>query len=359
MNRLFRIATSPHVTSPNSVTRVMMTVFLALIPGIATYIWLFGWGIVINILLAVLVALVCEGAMLRLRGRPLKPFLSDGSAVVTATLLALTIPPLSPWWITLIGVAFAIIVGKHLYGGLGYNPFNPAMLGYVLLLVSFPREMTSWLPVISFSQHPLDLGQSLSYILHGHLPPGLTIDALSEATPLDSLKNNLRQGNTVTEIRAQLGLDDTTSRMLSIIPIFGMFGGKGWEWVNFAYLFGGLFLIWRRVIGWQIPVAMLVGLSGMALIFYGVNGNAYVSPMFHLFSGATMLGAFFIATDPVTAATSVQGRLVYGAGIGVLVYIIREWGGYPDAVAFSVLLMNMTVPLIDARFKPRVFGHLK
>jgi len=243
--------------------------------------------------------------------------------------------------------------------GWAINPFNPAMLGYVLLLVSFPREMTSWLPVISFSQHPLDFIQSLNYILQGHLPSGLTIDALSEATPLDSLKNHLRQGNTVTEIRAQLGLDDTTSRMLSLIPIFGMYGGKGWEWVNFGYLLGGLFLIWRRIIGWQIPVAMLVGLSGMALIFYGINGNAYVSPLFHLFSGATMLGAFFIATDPVTAATSVQGRIVYGAGIGMLIYIIREWGGYPDAVAFSVLLMNMTVPLIDAHFKPRVFGHLK
>ncbi len=337
----------------------MMTVLAALIPGIATYVWFFGWGVLINILFAIFVALSAEALMLRLRGRPLRPFVGDGSAVVTATLLALTIPPLSPWWITFLGVIFAIVVGKHLYGGLGYNPFNPAMLGYVMLLVSFPMEMTSWLPVLSFSPHALDFSQSVQFIFQGHLPPGVSFDALTEATPLDSLKNHLRQGNTVTEIRAQLGLDDTTSRILSIIPIFGVFGGKGWEWVNLAYLLGGVFLLWRRIIGWQIPVAMLGAMMMMALVFFVADDGVYVSPLFHLFSGATMLGAFFIATDPVTAATSNPGRLVYGAGIGVLVYVIREWGGYPDAVAFAVLLMNMTVPLIDTYFKPRVFGHGK
>ncbi len=335
----------------------MVTVLLALIPGLAAYTWFFGWGLVINMAIAVSTALICEAAMLKLRGRPLGPFLTDGSAAVTGVLLAMTLPPMSPWWITVLGVFFAIVVAKQLYGGLGYNPFNPAMLGYVMLLVSFPREMTSWLPVIAFSAQPLGFIDTFSYIFSGHLPAGLTFDALTEATPLDSLKNHLGQGNTVVEIRAQLGLDDQTSHMLSIIPIFGWFGGKGWEWVNAGYLLGGLILIGRRIISWHIPLAMIGSLALLSFVFYAFDGAHHASPLFHMFSGAIMLGAFFIATDPVTAATSNPGRLLYGVGIGVLVYIIRQWGGYPDAVAFAVLLMNMTVPLIDTHFKPRVFGH--
>ncbi len=350
-------ATSPHVHSGNTVRRVMLTVLLALLPGLAAYTWFFGWGLLVNIVFAIVLALLSEAIVLKLRRRPLWPFLSDGSALVTATLLAMTLPPLSPWWITALGVCFAIVVAKHLYGGLGYNPFNPAMLGYVMLLVSFPREMTSWLPVASFSPHPLGLFETLSFIFGGHLPAGLSFDVLTEATPLDSLKNHLGQGNTVMEIRAQLGLDDQTSHMLSIIPIFGWFGGKGWEWVNAGFLLGGLYLIWRRVISWHIPVAMLGSLAVIAFVFYIIDPAHHASPLFHLFTGAAMLGAFFIATDPVTAATSRPGRLVYGAGIGLLVYIIRQWGGYPDAIAFAVLLMNMTVPIIDSHFKPRVFGH--
>ncbi len=352
-----RPLSSPHIHAPVSVTKVMLQVLLAMVPGLAAYIWFFGWGIVINILIASTVALGCEAAMLALRGRPLMPFLSDGSALVTAVLLAFAIPPLAPWWVTGIGSAFAIVVAKHLYGGLGYNPFNPAMVGYVVLLISFPREMTSWIPPLDFSAYQLSFTETARYLFSGHLPNGVTIDALTEATPLDTLKTNLGLGNTVPEIRAQLGLDEETSRLLSVIPIFGILGGKGWEWIGGGFLLGGLWLIHRRIIGWHIPLGMLGALAIMALLFYGIEPDRYASPLFHLFSGATMLGAFFIATDPVTAATSPPGRLVYGAGIGILVYIIRTWGGYPDSVAFSVLLMNMVVPLIDLRFKPRVFGH--
>ncbi|MCC6301753.1 MAG: electron transport complex subunit RsxD [Gammaproteobacteria bacterium] len=349
--------TSPHVQAPVSVTTVMLQVLLALIPGLIAYVWFFGWGVVINIGIAVVAALIAETVMLRIRKQPVGQYLWDLSAVVTAVLLALALPPLSPWWITVIGVFFAIVVAKQLYGGLGYNPFNPAMVGYVVLLVSFPVEMTSWLPISDFRSYDLGFAESAAFIFGGHLPAGITFDALTEASPLDTLKNNLGQGNTVSEIRAQLGLDDVTSLLLSVTPIFGMIGGKGWEWVNAGFLLGGLWLIYRKIIGWQIPVAMLASLALISGLFNAYNPEHYATPLFHLFSGAVMLGAFFIATDPVTAAASGPGRLIYGVGIGLLIYIIRAWGGYPDSIAFAVLLMNMAVPLIDDHFKPRVFGH--
>lgn len=349
--------TSPHNRIPDSVTRVMLRVIYALIPGLAAYVWFFGWGVMINILLAIVVAVICEAAVLSARKSPITPFITDGSAIVTATLLALAIPPLAPWWVTLIGTAFAIIVAKHLYGGLGYNPFNPAMVGYVMLLISFPKEMTIWLPPIATSEAHLGFLDTLAFIFTYQLPTGITFDALTEATPLDSLKTHIGLGNTVAEIREQLGIDSESSEILSVSPIFGHLGGLGWEWIGGGFLLGGLWLIYKKVISWHIPAAMLGSLSVIALLFYLFNSDQYASPLFHLFSGATMLGAFFIATDPVTASTTPRGRLVYGIGIGILTYVIRTWGGYPDAIAFAVLLMNMTVPVIDYYFKPRVFGH--
>ena len=349
--------TSPHNRTPDSITRVMLRVIYALIPGLAAYVWFFGWAVVINIILAIIVALICEAAVLSARKFPVRPFITDGSAVVTAVLLALAIPPLAPWWVTLTGTAFAIIIAKHLYGGLGYNPFNPAMIGYVVLLISFPREMTLWLPPISMSEYHLGFTDSLIFISTHQLPAGISFDALTEATPLDSLRTHLDLGNTVGEIKEQLGLNTETRDILSVSPIFGYLGGIGWEWIGGGFLLGGCWLIYKRVISWHIPTAMLGSLTAVALVFYLINPDQYASPLFHLFSGAAMLGAFFIATDPVTASASPQGRLVYGAGIGTLTYVIRTWGGYPDAVAFGVLMMNMAVPVIDYYFKPRVFGH--
>ncbi|MFQ5469179.1 MAG: electron transport complex subunit RsxD [Gammaproteobacteria bacterium] len=353
----FFTPSSPHIQRPESVTTVMLRVIYALTPGIAAYVWYFGWGIVINILLACIVALICESSVLTLRRKPVLPFLTDGSAIVTAMLLALALPPLSPWWLVTIGVAFAIIIAKHLYGGLGYNPFNPAMIGYVVLLVSFPLEMTNWIaPQI---HHEFDLGflDSVIFVLTNQLPANISFDALSEATPLDALKTNIGLGNTVEEIRAQLGMSAEISELLSITPIFGKIGGIGWEWVSGGFLLGGLWLLYKRVIQWQIPISMLGALSLISLIFFIINPDQYASPIFHLFSGAAILGAFFIATDPVTAATSPPARIIYGAGIGVLTYVIRTWGGYPDGIAFAVLLMNMTSPTLDYYFRPRVFGH--
>jgi electron transport complex protein RnfD len=283
--------------------------------------------------------------MLRARGREARSAWRDGSALVTAALLAFALPPLAPWWIPAVGATAAMVLGKHLYGGLGRNLFNPAMVGYVVLLVSFPLEMTQWIPprMGDLDYQRLELGATLAYSLTGSLPADLTIDALTRATPLDLVREGLSAMRTFPEIRGG--------------PLFGDFGGRGWEWISNFIAAGGLYLLYAGVIRWQIPMSVLGGLLAPATLAYALDPSRYPSPAFHLFSGAAMLGAFFIATDPVSAAASDRGRLVYGAGIGVLTYAIRTWGGYPDGIAFAVLLMNAAVPLIDRYTRPRVFGH--
>ncbi|QKT02770.1 electron transport complex subunit RsxD [Ectothiorhodospiraceae bacterium 2226] len=333
---------SPHVRGPLSVNVVMLRVLYTLVPGVAAYVWFFGWGVVINISIAVVAALASEALMLRLRGRPLMPHLTDGSAIVTGVLLALALPPLLPWWMTAVGAAFGIIVAKQLYGGLGYNVFNPAMVGYAMLLISFPREMTQWLPPETIAATFPDFWDSLRYAFTG-VPPA-PIDAITMATPLDHIKTELGLNRTITEIKAGN-------------PLIGEVGGVGWEVVNLAFLAGGVWLMLRRVISWHIPVAMLGTLGALATVFYLTNPDANASPLFHLFSGAAILGAFFIATDPVSAATTPRGRLIFGAGVGALTFVIRVFGGYPDGVAFAVLLMNMAAPTIDYYTQPRAFGH--
>ncbi|MGD8407886.1 MAG: electron transport complex subunit RsxD [Thiohalophilus sp.] len=333
---------SPHQHTGNRVNRIMLAVIYALIPGVLVSIEFFGWGVLINIILAIVTAVAAEALMLRLRKRPIMPFLFDGSAVVTAILLGVALPSLAPWWLPVFGAAFALIVAKHLYGGLGYNPFNPAMVGYAMLLIAFPREMTLWL---SPEGHGLSFIEGLRYSFLEQLPLGKTLDGLTAATPLDAVKTQLAQNLTLSEIYQQGN------------QLFGMLSGLGWEWINLLFMLGGLVLLYMRIISWHIPVAMLGTLFLISGLFHLNDPDAFTSPLFHLFSGATMLGAFFIATDPVTAATTNRGRIIYGIGIGLLLYIIRTWGGYPDAVAFAVLLMNMAVPTIDYYTRPRVFGE--
>ncbi len=339
----FKTVTSPHNTPAHDVGRVMRSVLYALVPGTLAATWYFGWGVLINILIAVAFALAFETGMLLIRKRPLKPFLTDYSAVLTAWLLALALPPLSPWWLTAIGLFFAIVVAKQLYGGLGYNPFNPAMVGYVVLLISFPKEMTLWLPPSMLAEFRFSFLDAAGIIFSGALPGGLSWDALTMATPLDTMKTQLGLNQTIGEIRQS--------------PLFGDFSGRGWEWIANWYAIGGFWLLYRRVIRWQIPVAMLLSLSVIATLFFLIDPDNHASPGFHVFSGGAILGAFFIATDPVSASTTPTGRLIYGAGIGILTYVIRTWGGYPDGVAFAVLLMNMAAPTIDYYTKPRVFGE--
>jgi len=333
---------SPFLSGTSRVTLHMLQLLLALVPAVITIVYFFGPSVLITMSLAIVTALLAEALMLKLRDRPLKPFLTDGSAIVTAVLLAIALPPLAPWWLTVVGVVFAIVFAKHLYGGLGYNPFNPAMVAYVLLLISFPLEMTTWLPVASLSENPLDFAGAFQVIFNGQLASGLSFDTISGATPLDAMKT-------------QIGLLIHPS-FISDQALFSIFAGKGWEWINIWFALGGAYLIYRRVISWHIPVAMLLSLITISLITWLIAPETTASPLFHLLSGGTMLGAFFIATDPVTAATTIKGRIVFGAGVGLLTYIIRVWGGYPDGVAFAVLIMNMLVPLIDYYTQPKVYG---
>ncbi|PAU88960.1 electron transport complex subunit RsxD [Pseudomonas sp. WN033] len=340
--------TSPHAKGNNKTQTLMLWVLAATLPGVAVMTWLFGWGTLINIVLASSFALACEALILALRKRPVGFFLSDGSALVTAWLLALALPPLAPWWLVLIATSFAIVFGKQLYGGLGQNPFNPAMLGYVVVLISFPVEMTSWPAWRGIEQVMPDISASLGLLealQRVFMPASLAIDGWTLATPLDVVKNN--NSLTMDELRQAQ-------------PIFGAMAGYGWEWVSLAYLAGGAFLIYKKVFSWHAPVGMLGALAIMSLLFWGGSGSdSNGSPLFHLLSGATMLGAFFIITDPVSGATSKFGRLIFGAGVGILVYVIRAWGGYPDAVAFAVLLMNLAAPTIDYYTTPRTYGHRK
>ncbi|WP_192954836.1 electron transport complex subunit RsxD [Gallaecimonas mangrovi] len=343
------IASSPHTHKRRSTGQVMRLVAYATVPGIIALTLFFGYGVLINLVLCSAATLLTEALILILRRKSLWQ-LTDSSALLTAILLALALPPTAPWWLLVIGSVFAILVAKQLYGGIGQNLFNPAMAAYVLLLVSFPVQMTNWLPPKSLAEHVPSFADSLSLTLSGYTKDGfaahqlsISPDGVSQATPLDTLKTDIKNGKTTTEVMQT--------------PLFASFGGLGWNWVNVGFLVGGLFLLWRGVISWQIPAGVLGGLFVCALIGYAIHPDTNGSPLFHVFSGAAMFGAFFIATDPVTAATSPKGRLIFGLMIGVLTYFIRVFGGYPDAIAFSVLLANMAAPLLDNYTRPSSFGE--
>lgn len=332
-------STSPYLLKSASVTRVMSFVCLALLPGIACYAWLIGPAILIQLAIATVAALAAEALLLKLRGKPLLPFLSDGSAVVTAWLIALTFPPLSPWWLVVVGVLFAIVIAKHLYGGLGQNPFNPAMIAFAVCIVSFPALMSQW-PGQSLHQ---SLGEQAGIIFG----LGSRLDALSVATPLDALK---------TALHVSDGAAISVSKLLQNQEIFGTFAGRGWEWIAAAYLLGGLWLWYTGIITWQVPLAFIAALTVISGALWLYNPDQFAGPLFHLFSGSAMLGAFFIATDPVSGCTTPRGKLIFGAGVGLLAYLIRVFGGYPDGIAFAVLLMNIAAPLIDHFTQPPIFG---
>ena len=337
--------TAPHARPLVSVPVIMRRVLYALLPAAICHTWFFGSGLLVNFALTAVAALLTEATVLRLRGRSTRYAIRDCSALVTAALLSFALPPFVPFWIPLLGGAIAITLAKQLYGGLGKNLFNPAMVGYVFLLLSFPVEMTQWLPprMGDIDYQRLGLGQHVNYVFTGRLPLDLGVDALTRATPLDLVKEGLRAGRPFAEIRAG--------------SLFGDFGGRGWEWVANLIALGGLYLLYTGTIRWHIPAAFFAGLLVPATVLYLVDSTGYAAPGFHLFSGASMLGAFFIATEPVSAAGTIRGRLIYGAGIGLFVYLLRTWGGYPDGVAFSVLLMNGAVPLINRYTRPRIYGQ--
>ena len=334
---------SPYLVSPVSVTRVMLKVLLALVPGIIAYVVLFGVGILVQLLLATVTALIAEAAFLKIRQRPVGPALADLSAVVTAWLIALSFPPTGPWWLVVVGTLFAIVIVKQLYGGLGQNPFNPAMAAYALCIISFPAIMSQW--PITLANSGLSVADQLGAIFN-HTQ---NIDAWAGATPLDHLKTTLR-----------LSMANDTLTVQSIAEnqkIYGVGAGQGWEWVTLGWLIGGFWLWQQRVITWHIPVAFIAGIGALSLLLWGIDPKHYASPVFHIFGGATLLSAFFIATDPVSGATTPRGKLIFAAGAGIIAYLIRVFGAFPDGVAFGVLLMNICVPLIDMYTQPAIFGE--
>lgn len=339
--RTFETAPAPHLPPRASVRALMLEVLIALVPGVLAYVYFFGPGLLVQIALAVLFALLVEAACLKLRGRALLTFLGDGSAVLAAVLFALCLPPLAPWWVSALGMAVGIGLAKHAYGGLGYNLFNPAMVGYAVVLVSFPLELSQWLAPRGLGSEAPGLIESLRIILVG-AAPGAGWDAISMATPLDTVRQLTAQGQTLVEIRSD--------------PRFGDFGGRGWEWVANLFALGGLWLLIRRKIPWQTPAATLGSVILLSLPFWAMEPDLHPFPLQHVFSGALVLAAFFIVTDPVSGCSTPRGRLIFGAGVGVLTLAIRRWGSYPDAIAFAVLLMNCAAPFIDRYTRPRVYG---
>jgi len=335
--------TSPHILAAASVRGVMFRVLAALLPGIAAYVWFFGAAILVQIALASATALAAEALLLKLRGKPLAPFIGDGSALVTAWLIALTFPSIAPWWLTVLGVLIAIVIAKHLYGGLGQNPFNPAMVAFCAMIVAYPQLMSQW---------PHAGGNSFAALWQAIFASDRSLDALVMATPLDTLRTVLRDPAQRAAIAGILGASEHAAT-------FGNIGGYGWEWIAAGYLAGGLWLLQQRVITWHVPTAFLVALALVATIFSSVTPERFVGASFHLFTGGAMLGAFFIATDPVSGATTPLGKIIFAAGAALLTWIIRSFGAYPDGMAFAVLLMNLTVPLIDMATQPRVFGHTR
>ena len=326
---------SPHHHSLSKTSRLMAWVLLATLPGLAVQSYFYGYGTLINLVWASGLALGLEALVLGLRRRPIMIFLTDGSALVTAFLIALALPPFSPWWLTLIAVLFSIVFAKHLYGGLGNNPFNPAMVGYAICLIAFPVSMTQW-PAI---EQTLSFGQQWQWFWMESIDGG--IDAWTGATALDLMRHT--NGLTLNEValdNPQLGLSLSVSM-----------------WVNLAYLAGGIGLLAINAFTWHAPIAMLASLGFCAGLFHMGEPDLYPSASKHLLTGATMFSAFFIVTDPVSGATSRKGKVVFGIGVGILVFIIRTFGSYPDAFAFAILLMNLSAPLIDTYTRPKAYGH--
>ncbi|MBF0152977.1 MAG: RnfABCDGE type electron transport complex subunit D [Magnetococcales bacterium] len=349
-NLLF--TSSPHVHGGDSVSRIMQTVIWALMPVTVLSILVFGWPALLVIVITTLTAVVTEHLLVKLRCRP-SP-LGDLSAALTGILLALTLPPHSPWWICVIGGFFAILVGKQVYGGLGFNMFNPALIARVFLLVSFPVELTSWpQPAGLLAGHALSLGDAINLILTGHLAPGTVVDAVSSATPLGQYRIQMSMGKTVQDA---LGGEYAFSYLKAA---GGLLSGSLGETSALLLAAGGVYLLVKRIITWHIPVSMLAGCLVPATLFWLLDGTKYPDPVFHLVTGGLVLGVFFMATDMVTSPVTPLGQIIFGAGCGVLTYIIRTWGGYPEGVSFAIVIMNATVPLLDQYTHPVVYGKAK
>jgi electron transport complex protein RnfD len=314
---------SPHIHARQETAQIMRAVIYSLLPACAAAVYFFGLAALWVLLLATLGCLVVEAVCQRLMGQAVT--VSDGSAVVTGILLALNLPPTSPWWLTLLGAVIAIAIGKQVYGGLGANPFNPALVARVALLISFPVQMTTW-----SAPAPLGSGQ----------------DLVTSATPLGEWKSAVL----LTGKLPVAPHGSTLDYLLGSMP--GCIG----EVSALAIALGALYLFWRKVLTWHIPVSYLGSVVLLAGAFWLADPGRYPDPVFHLLTGGLMLGAFYMATDMVTSPVTPAGMVLFGVGCGVLTVLIRLFGGYPEGVSFAILLMNAATPLIDRYVHPRVYG---
>lgn len=326
MNK-FTVSGSPHIHGDDSTKKIMYGVVIAMIPTVLFSIYFFGVDAIRVFLLAIVASLFFEWAIQKylIKG-PLT--INDGSALITAILLALNLPSNIPGWMVIIGALVAIGMAKMSFGGLGKNIFNPALVARVFLLVSFPVQMTSW-------PKPTPITDGLA-------------DVITGATPLGILKEGLNNEKTISELTPDL---PTYTQGL-----MGEMGGSMGEVSALALIIGGVYMLWKKIITWHIPVSMLLTVAIFSGIFWGVDPEHYADPLFHMLTGGMLLGAIFMATDMVTSPMTKGGQLIFGFGVGLLTILIRMWGAYPEGVSFAILLMNATVPLINRGFKPRRFG---
>jgi electron transport complex protein RnfD len=338
-------ASSPHAHDRSTVNRIMGHVCLALLPTTLFGLYLFGWPAINLFLLTCGSAIATELVCLKAQGQPMSRLL-DGTALLTGWLIALSIPPWAPWWIGVGGAFFAISFGKHLYGGVGQNIFNPAMLARIALLIAFPVQMTSWVFPGGFGSTEAPGFMSGLAITFGVTP---IPDGVSGATALGHLKTAFTLNQDARDVLA----NDFSLQA----AFFGHTPGSLGETSELLVLLGGLWLLALRIITWEIPVAILGTVAVLSLIASGLHPERYAGPLFHLCSGGMLLGAFFIATDPVTSPVTQKGRILFGIGCGFVTWVIRSWGGFPEAMGFGVLFMNAFTPLIDRYLRPRAYGR--
>jgi len=332
---ILTISGSPHVHGKESVKKIMWSVVIAMIPMAVLSVLFFGWDALRVMAISIAACLIIEWLIQKfLMKEP--STLSDGSAVITGMLLAFNVPSALDWWILLIGAVVAIGVAKMSFGGLGKNPFNPALVGRVFLLVSFPQQMTTWPKAQVWFSQIADAAQTAT-------------DATTSATPMTIIKHGMAAGQDVAEVVAEL---PNYAQML-----IGQHGGSLGEMSVIAILLGGIFMLFRKVITWHIPVSFLGTAFLFAALMHWVDPTLYIPPMYHLMFGGIMLGAIFMATDMVTSPMSPWGQIIFGFGCGALTMTIRLWGAYPEGVSFAILIMNAFVPLINKGFKPRKFGE--
>lgn len=324
------VSMSPHDYGKDNVRKIMYGVIIAMLPALLVSVYFFGLGAIRVTLLAVAACVFFEWIFQKflIKGNNT---ISDGSAIVTGMLLAFNVPSNLPWWIIIIGALVSIGIGKMSFGGLGKNPFNPALVGRVFLLISFPVQMTSWPQV-----------KVLNFAL---------TDAETGATPLAIVKEGLRSGEKFSEIIAQM--PTSYSDMF-----YGQMGGSLGEISALALIVGGLFMLVRKIITWHIPVSIIGSIAVFTGILYGINPEGFADPAFHILTGGVLLGAIFMATDMVTSPMTVKGMWIFGVGIGIITVCIRVWGAYPEGISFAILIMNSVVPLINSYCKPKRFGEV-